>query len=131
MEDQMKHYSKKLTVSEDHIDELNHVNNVVYLQWVQDIAKEHWFSLAPEKFSKDHFWVVVRHELDYRKQTFLQEEIEVTTYVEEFKGSFSVRCVEFMRGNERLVKAKSKWCLINRTSQKPCRLPVDIANLYV
>jgi len=29
-------------VTEKDIDGLNHVNNVVYLQWVNDISERHW-----------------------------------------------------------------------------------------
>lgn len=127
----MKSYSKKITVQSHHLDDLNHVNNVVYLQWVQDIAKDHWFSLAKEPFTLEHFWVVARHELDYKKQAFLGDEIVATTYVESFKGPFSIRCVEFRRGDELLVKTKSNWCLIDKVTQKPKRVPEEIQNLFI
>lgn len=127
----MREYSKTVTVAANHLDELNHVNNVVYLQWVQDMAKEHWFSLAKEPFIEEHFWVVVRHELDYKKQAFLNDEITVTTFVESFKGPFSIRCVEFRRGEELLVKARSNWCLIDQKTEKPKRVPQGIADLFI
>ncbi|MEQ9231651.1 MAG: thioesterase family protein [Cyclobacteriaceae bacterium] len=127
----MKFYSKKITVQSHHLDDLNHVNNVVYLQWVQDIAKDHWFSLAEEPFTSAHFWVVVRHELEYKKQAFLGDEILATTYVESFKGPFSIRCVEFKRGEDLLVKTRSNWCLIDANTQKPKRVPEDIQRLFL
>lgn len=126
----MRSYSKAITVSSEHLDELNHVNNVVYLQWVQDIAKEHWFSLAEKPFTDDHFWVVVKHELEYKKQAFLNDVITITTYVESFKGPFSIRCVEFKRGDELLVKTKSNWCLIDRKTEKPKRVPEEVFELF-
>ena len=127
----MKKYSKSIVVGPEHLDDLNHVNNVVYLQWVQDIAKEHWFSLAEEPFTDEHFWVVVRHELDYKKQAFLGDDITVTTYVDSFKGPFSIRCVEFSRKNELLVKTRSNWCLIDRVTEKPKRVPEDVAKVFI
>lgn len=127
----MKQYSKKIIVESSHLDELNHVNNVVYLQWVQDIAKDHWFSLAEEPFTSDHFWVVVRHELDYKGQAFLDDEITATTYVESFRGPFSIRCVDFKKGSELLVKTKSNWCLIDRKTEKPKRVPAEVAGLFM
>ena len=123
-------FRKNIIVAKEHLDELNHVNNVVYLQWVQDIAKAHWFSLAKEPFTNDHFWVVVRHELDYKKQAFLADEITVTTFVESFKGPFSVRCVEFRKEDDLLVKTKSTWCLIGRKTEKPKRVPEEIQELF-
>lgn len=126
----VKTHSKTIVVSKEHLDELNHVNNVVYLQWVQDIAKEHWFALAKEPITSNHFWVVVKHELEYKKQAFIGEEIEVTTYVESFRGAFSVRCVEFKRGEELLVKTRSNWCIIDAKTKKPTRVPVEIQRIF-
>lgn len=127
----MNSHSKKIIVAKTHLDDLAHVNNVVYLQWVQDIAKEHWFSLAKEPFTEDHFWVVVRHELDYKGQAFLGDEITATTFVESFRGPFSIRCVEFKKGDTLLVKTKSNWCLIDRKTEKPKRVPIEVASLFM
>ena len=127
----MKSFSKEIIVQHEHLDDLNHVNNVVYLQWVQDIAKDHWFSLAKSPFTDQHFWVVTKHELEYKKQAFLGERITAVTYVEDFKGPFSIRCVEFSRGDELLVKTRSNWCLIDAASQKPKRVPQEISGLFI
>ncbi len=126
----MQTYSRTITVLPEHLDELNHVNNVVYLQWVQDIAKEHWFSKASEDINSDYFWVVVKHELEYKKPAFLNDEIEVTTFVENFKGALSIRCVEFKKGNELIVSARSQWCLIGKKDQKPKRVPREFFTLF-
>jgi acyl-CoA thioester hydrolase len=123
-------YSKNIVVDASHLDELNHVNNVVYLQWVQDISKEHWFSLVKEPFTSEHYWVVAKHELEYKKQAFMDDKITATTYVEDFKGPFSIRCVEFRKGDELIVKTKSNWCLIDAATQKPKRVPEEILLLF-
>jgi len=127
----MHDYSHNITVRPEHLDEINHVNNVVYLQWVQDIAKAHWFAMAQQPFTDRHFWVVVRHELEYRKQAFLGDSITATTYVESFKGPFSIRCVEFKKEEELLVKTRSNWCLIDAATQKPKRVPPEIIALFL
>ena len=67
----MESYTKTITVLPEHLDDLNHVNNVVYLQWVQDIAKEHWVSKTTDEMNATYFWVVVKHELEYKKPAFL------------------------------------------------------------
>jgi acyl-CoA thioester hydrolase len=126
----MHKYSMEIRVEETHLDNLQHVNNVVYLQWVQDLAKAHWFAMAKVPFTTDHFWVVVRHELEYKQQAFLGDVITATTFVESFKGPLSIRCVEFRKGNELIVKTKSSWCLIDAKTQKPKRVPEEIATLF-
>jgi len=126
----MTPYSKTITVLPEHLDDLNHVNNVVYLQWVQDIAKEHWFSKTSSEINTAYFWVVVKHELEYKKPAFLDDVIMVTTYVEEFKGALSVRCVEFKKGEELIVKTRSQWCLIGAKDHKPKRVPLEISELF-
>ena len=113
------------------MDELNHVNNVIYLQWVQEISKHHWLSLAKTPFTDQYYWVVVEHELVYKKQAFLGDEITITTFVESFEGPFSIRCVEFKRADEILVRATSKWCLIDKLSNRPKRVPEEIVNLFI
>lgn len=127
----MQSYSKTITVLPDHIDNHNHVNNVVYLQWVQDIAKEHWFSRTTDEINTTYFWVVVKHELKYRKPAFLGEELTIITYVEELKGALSVRCVDFKRGDELIVSTRSQWCLIGRKDQKPKRIPKEFSELFL
>jgi acyl-CoA thioester hydrolase len=126
----MQTYTHTITVEHNHLDDLRHVNNVVYLQWVQDIAKAHWFALAKQPFTDQHVWVVVRHELDYRKQAFLGDQIMATTYVESFNGPFSIRCVEFTKNDELLVKTRSNWCLLDVATQKPKRVPDEIVQLF-
>lgn len=127
----MKSFSKEIIVQSEHLDDLNHVNNVVYLQWVQDIAKDHWFSVAKSPFTDQHYWVVAKHELEYKKQAFLGDRITATTYVENFKGPFSIRCVEFKRGDELLVKTRSNWCFIDAATQKPKRVPKELSELFL
>ena len=127
----MNSFSKTITVLPEHLDHLNHVNNVVYLQWVQDIAKEHWFSETSEDINTAYFWVVVKHELEYKKQAFLGDEIIVRTYVEEFKGALSVRCVEFKKGEDLIVSTRSQWCLIGAKDHKPKRVPKGFLDLFL
>ena len=84
----MKNFPPKNTVSQSHqetfkvkkgdIDVLNHVNNVVYLQWVNDIAEKHWEILSNEEINKKYFWVAIRHEIDYLQQAFLINKVNRT-----------------------------------------------------
>ncbi|MCP4461156.1 MAG: acyl-CoA thioesterase [Cytophagales bacterium] len=127
----MHSYTKTITVEHEHLDELNHVNNVVYLQWVQDIAKEHWFSKTEDDINNMYVWVVVKHELEYKRPAFLNDELSVTTYVEDFKGALSVRCVDFKKGEDLIVSARSQWCMIGAKDQRPKRVPKEIFELFL
>ena len=123
-------FEKQITVKKEHLDALNHVNNVVYLQWVQDIAGEHWFEKSSKEFNEAYFWVVLDHFIEYKRQAFLDDVLTVRTYIEKNEGVRSVRMVEFLKADKLVVKAKTNWCLIDRKRQRPCRVPQEINDLF-
>lgn len=122
----MTPFEIQLTVTKDHIDDLNHVNNVVYLQWVQDIANMHWDTLREGHDTSDYVWVVLRHELDYSGQAVLGDVITVRTWVGETAGIKSIRHVEFYKGEKLLVKTQTFWCLVDSKTLRPKRITGDI-----
>ncbi len=122
-------YSYKIVVEEGHIDNLNHVNNVVYLQWVNDVSEKHWKVLAVNGLIEKYFWVVLRHELDYHNEAFLGDELTVTTWVGVSKGVKSVRHVEIHKADKLLLKAASTWCLIDAKTLRPTRIKGDILDV--
>ena len=126
----MEVYTKTLEVEEQHLDEVNHVNNVVFLQWVQDISKEHWLAKTTETITSKMFWVVRSHHVDYKKQVFLSDKLVIKTFVNGCKGPFSERVVEFYREDQLVVKSISNWCLLGVEDQKPIRIPDEIEALF-
>lgn len=116
-------------VAEKDIDGLNHVNNVVYLQWVNDISERHWNILANKEIRQKYIWVVLRHELDYLNQAFLGDEITLVTWVGASSGVKSVRNVHVYKGDSILLKARSTWCLLDTKSLRPTRIKEDILSL--
>jgi acyl-CoA thioester hydrolase len=122
-------YSYKFKVSKSDLDNLNHVNNVVYLKWVNDISEKHWNILASEELRAKYFWVVLRHEIDYLNQALLGDEIEIVTWVGDSKGVKSVRHVEMFIEDRPLIKASSTWCLIDAKTQRPTRIRQDVLDL--
>ncbi len=133
----MKDFPPKDTVSHkvnfkvkaSDIDELNHVNNVVYLQWVNKISGIHWTLLSNDDLNKKYFWVAIRHEIDYINPAFLGEEITVYTWVGESAGVRSVRNVHIYKGETLLVKTRSTWCLMDINTQRPTRIRQDILDV--
>lgn len=123
-------YEKQITVEAQHLDELQHVNNVVYLQWIQDIAGEHWLSKSTEAFNAAYFWVVLDHFIEYKGQAFLDDILKIKTFVEKNEGVRSVRVVEFYKNEKCIVRAKTNWCLIDRARNRPTRVPKEVDDLF-
>jgi len=123
----------ELTVSEADIDQLNHVNNVTYVQWVQDVAIKHWFKVAPEHIKEHFVWVVVRHEIDYKRQAKLNDELIVVTRVLDAGTVTSNRQVQFFRKKDNLllVEAKTTWCMIDPKTFRPARIPDEIKTIFL
>ncbi len=125
-------YVHKRTVAKEDLDDLNHVNNVIYVQWTQDIAKEHWEVRASEELKQKFIWVVVRHEIDYKKQAFLGDEILVETYVGETTFVTSERYVNIKNAKtgEVLVAVKSLWCLLDAETKRPTKITEELRTVF-
>ena len=126
----MKIYTYNLTVKALDIDALNHVNNVIYLQWINDISILHWNSLSNESINKKYIWVASRHEIDYIKPAFLGEKITINTWIETLEGVKSIRKVEILRNNVLLAKSKTTWVLLNAKTQRLARIPTEILDIF-
>ncbi|QLE02565.1 acyl-CoA thioesterase [Galbibacter sp. BG1] len=128
----MKEFTQLIQVKEDDLDDLMHVNNVRYLQWAQDIAKEHWQTEATQEMLDDYIWMVLSHYITYKGQAFLNDEILLKTFIKKAEGVTSTRVVEIYNNstNKLLVKCVTEWCLINNHSKRPIRLTEDLKNLF-
>ena len=123
-------FSHSLKVAVEDIDAQNHVNNVAYVKWIQDVAVAHWLSATSEETREKLTWIVTRHEIDYKKPAFENEEITVTTWVGEPTRVSWERFTEITRGESLLVKARSVWCLIDRETLKPSRITSKMQDLF-
>jgi acyl-CoA thioester hydrolase len=119
-------FSFSLTVQVEDIDVLNHVNNLVYLKWVNEASERHWASLSNVQINAKYFWVCLRHEIDYVGEAFLGDTVNVKTWVGESKGVKSIRHVQIYKDEKLLAKSASTWCLIDANTQKPTRIREDI-----
>lgn len=125
-------FQHTIQVKPEDLDELNHVNNVVYVRWVQEVAAAHWNSLATEDIKNKYFWVVLRHEVDYKSPALLHDVIIAKTWVEDYDGARSNRRVQLIRkkDNKILAEAKTSWCLLSSQNQKPTRVGADIIDVF-
>jgi acyl-CoA thioester hydrolase len=115
-------------VPED-IDELNHVNNIVYLRYVQDAAIGHW-KTVPNEIASQIIWVARRHEIDYLKPAFLGDELTVKTWVDDFVGVKSLRHCEIMRGDEVLARSVTHWISLDAQTFRPKRITEDVVRQF-
>lgn len=128
----VKKFSLKVTVLDDDIDLLGHANNVVYLRWAQDVAEAHWKNIASESVQKEMIWVVIRHEIDYKKQALAGELLTLYTWVVHSEGVRSTRHVEICNANSEIVAAvKTTWCLVDPFTRRPKRIPDEIKKLFI
>ncbi|TDQ31594.1 acyl-CoA thioesterase [Zeaxanthinibacter enoshimensis] len=129
----MQRFTQSHTVTEDDLDDLQHVNNVRYVQWIQDISKNHWLSVAPPALLDRIIWVVVNHNITYKSAAKLGDRIRMETYIKSARGAISERVVEMYleEDNELLVESLTKWCMLDPASLKPARIGIDVQNLFL
>ena len=115
------------------IDELGHVNNAVWVRWIQDIATAHWHAVAGPAYVAAYIWVVVRHEIDYPGNVGAGEAVTARTWISDPpKGARFNRNVEFADASGKIVvRAKTTWALIDRSSGRIVRVPQDMAALFL
>ena len=126
-------YSKIFFIPESAIDENGHVNNVVYVQWMQDIAVEHYASIGGiAAQGPDSTWVVREHRIEYFLPAFLGEEIEIKTWVENIRRVSSLRKYEFIRkaDGKVLVKGETDWVFVNVKTGSPRAIPEEVSNVF-
>lgn len=121
-------FEHRIQVTASDIDELGHVNNVVYVRYVQEVAEAHWRVLADEVLREKYLWVVLRHEIDYKNPAFVNEVIKATTWVGEHNGARSERFVTLVSetSGNLLVEAKTVWCMLDAKSMRPVRINDEV-----
>ncbi|RIK53999.1 MAG: acyl-CoA thioesterase [Chloroflexi bacterium] len=126
-------YAKIITIPPSAIDENGHVNNVVYVQWMQDIAVEHYASLGGiEAQGPDSTWVVRQHSIEYLLPAFAGEEIEIRTWVENIRKARSLRRYEFVRKGDGkiLVKGETDWVFVDVKTGNLKAIPPEVAGIF-
>lgn len=125
-------YELPLVAESADIDELGHVNNIVYLRWVQEAAVAHWRALAPAEAQAAVAWVVLRHEIDYSRAAMLGDELVARTWVGTAEGMSFERHTEIVRRRDArvLARARTVWCPVDLASGRPRRVGEDVRQLF-
>lgn len=129
----MPRFSLSITATPDDIDVLGHVNNAVWVAWIQDIAVAHWESLATEAERESLIWVVTRHEIDYRGNVRAGETVTGETWVPDPpRGARFNRHVRFTGADGKVrVEAVTSWALLDRASGRLLRVPAALAERFL
>ena len=126
-------YQMDVQVIAEHIDGLNHVNNVQYLYWVQEIAKAHWNKLTAPLEEMEGVWVVRNHFIEYKRPAFLGDHLLIETHVKAMRGPLSERFVSIRNAktNALLVQCTTSWCYIELESRKLLSVPDSVQQLLL
>ena len=125
----MTPFEKSITATEQDIDELGHVNNAVWVRWIQDMATAHWYAVAPPEYVDRYIWVVTRHEIDYLRAVLPGETVTGRTWVAEApRGARFDRHMEFTGADGKVrVRAKTTWAIVDKATGRPLRVPPEVA----
>jgi acyl-CoA thioester hydrolase len=125
-------FEMMVSVSPGDIDEQDHVNNTVYLRWVQEVATAHWRAVASREAQESVGWVVLRHEIDYKAPACLNDKIVLRTWVGKATRLTFERFTEIRRSGDGQVlsKARTLWCPINARTGRPVRVSAEVRERF-
>ena len=128
----MNRHTLTFTARPEHIDELGHVNNAVWVEWIQAIAVAHWEAVASPAHRAAYVWVVTRHEIDYRGNVGAGESVTAETFIPDPpSGARFDRRVDFRNSQGKvIVAARSTWAMIDRASGRIVRVSKEVAERF-
>lgn len=113
------------------IDFMGHVNNAVYLTWVQEAVIAHWRRIAPAEAVAKHLWVALKHEITYRRPAFLDDQVVASVVLEKVHGARAFYRTLIERGEEVLAEVRSSWCCLDAETLRPARIARDVAARFL
>ena len=109
------------------VDGMGHVNNIVYVRWIQEVALAHWFAVAPADAQAAMTWVVLRHEIDYLQAARPGDTVRARTWLGEAKSIRYERLTAIVRGDGTTVaRARTLWCPVDIRTGRPRRVPEEV-----
>jgi acyl-CoA thioester hydrolase len=125
-------YELEIAVQPEDIDQMGHVNNVVYLRWVQEAATAHWTAASSAEDQASLVWVVVRHEIDYLRPAMPGDTVIARTWVGQASKIKFDRFVELLRASDRVVLARARtvWCPIDTRTGRPVAVSAGVRERF-
>ena len=121
----------RLAIAPADIDFMGHVNNAVYLTWVQEAVIAYWRRVAPADAVAQHLWVAIKHEITYRRPAFLDDTLVASVVAEGVQGARAFFSTMITRGEDILAEVKSSWCCLDAATLRPARLARDVVRLFL
>lgn len=121
-------------IPESAIDENGHVNNVVFVQWMQDVATRH-FEAAGGRAAMQAVsgaWVVRSHKVEYLSPAFVGEHVQAVTWIVNLNRALSVRRYRFLRpcDGKLLVRGETQWVFVSTRTGRPMSIPEDLRRMF-
>jgi acyl-CoA thioester hydrolase len=127
-------YPYEFTIPDSAVDENGHVNNVIYVQWMQDAAVRHYEAMGGRQITIDlgATWVVRSHTIEYLRPAFAGERIRALTWVANMRRVRSLRCYRFLRvaDGQELVRGETDWVFVDVNSGAPRAIPKEVTELF-
>jgi acyl-CoA thioester hydrolase len=129
---QARIFEYSFTVSQTDIDRLGHVNNVVYLRYAQDAAIAHWKASVTDELRDSPVWIVRRHEIDYLRPAFEENELVARTWIGAASGATLERFIEIWRPADSalIVSVRSVWVAVDPATRRPRRVTDELRALF-
>ncbi len=124
-------YRHAIGIEPADIDHMGHVNNSVYLKWVQEAVVDYWEKVAPADAVARHLWVALKHEISYRRPAFLDDIVVADVIADQVQGARALFTTVIKRGEEVVAEIKSTWCCLDAATRKPARLAKEIASRFL
>ncbi|WP_460219162.1 acyl-CoA thioesterase [Psychroserpens sp. MEBiC05023] len=128
----MQIHEQELIVSKAHLDSRNHVNNIRYVEWVQNIAESHWNIKSTKNIRSKFYWVMISHHIQYKAEAILDDVLLLKTYVKQSQGLKSTRIVDIYNKatGKLLTTSETIWCFMSHDTNRPTRIPENINMLF-
>jgi acyl-CoA thioester hydrolase len=121
----------QIRVMANDIDHMGHVNNSIYLRWVEAAVLDHWRGLASAAEHAAYLWIAVRHEIDYRLPALLGETLTIDTRITEIRRARAWYQTIVRRDAALLVEVKSCWCCVDSATRRLTVIPRDAADRFL
>ncbi len=124
-------FHHRISITPDEIDAMGHVNNAVYLQWVQEAVVQYWLHRSPPEAQAELLWVALKHEITYRLPLFLEDTVVAHVTATGTRGSRASFITQFRRGDDLAAEVRSSWCCVDATTRRPRRIADNIARAFL
>jgi acyl-CoA thioester hydrolase len=123
----MEPFEIAVQIRPDDVDGMGHVNNIVYVRWIQEVALAHWFAVAPADAQAAMTWVVLRHEIDYLQAARPGDTVRARTWLGEARAVRYERLTAIVREDGTvLARARTLWCPVDMATGRPRRVPPEV-----